>query len=426
MFATIQEKITRFLRWSERYTKIDMVYFASGGSLSLLGQGLNIIASLALAVAVSHFISKDSYGVYKYIVSIITILSLFSLNSIGSAVFQSAAEGLDGALIKGFWENIRWSVVIFVGTLGLSLYYFSAHNDTLAVGVLIGGMLSPFLASASLFGSFLGGKKDFYRLTVYGILDNVIPVLIFIGVVIITGNPIVLVSAYFLTNTIAGLYFYRRTILVYRANMHKHDAGMLGYSKHLSFMGILTGIASNIDQIILFHYVGASQLAVYNFATAIPDQMKGPIRTIDSMVQARFVNHSAVEIKRSMRNKIFLYVASGTAVTLAYIAIAPFIFHLLFQNYAEAIWYSQIYALWIIPVCLDPLSSYICSRRLIAEQYIANVVYTIFQIAALFIGVIFWGLLGVVIARILTRVAVSATNFVLYRRAIEREISASV
>ncbi|HEY5382969.1 MAG TPA: hypothetical protein VIJ88_00190, partial [Candidatus Paceibacterota bacterium] len=173
---SLQDRLHRILRWSEKYTKTDMVYLFRGGSLSLLGQGASVLASLALAVAISHFVSKESYGTYKYVLSIVTMLSVFSLNSLGSAVFQSAAQGFDGALKKAFWLNIRWSAAIFVGTFALAAYYFASGNGTIAIAVLIGGSLSPFVASVSLFGSFLGGKKDFSRLLTYGVLDNVIPI----------------------------------------------------------------------------------------------------------------------------------------------------------------------------------------------------------------------------------------------------------
>src|ERR1700683_4653793 len=98
MYERLQSSLTRVLRWSEKYTKTDMVYLARGGFLSLFGQGMGLVASLGLAIAVSHFVSKESYGIYKYAISVVTILSLFSLNNIGSAVFQSAAQGFDGAL----------------------------------------------------------------------------------------------------------------------------------------------------------------------------------------------------------------------------------------------------------------------------------------------------------------------------------------
>ncbi|OGG53571.1 hypothetical protein A3C20_00885 [Candidatus Kaiserbacteria bacterium RIFCSPHIGHO2_02_FULL_55_25] len=415
--------LEKILRWSERYTKTDMLYLARGGFSSAVTQAAGITVSLLLAVAVSHFVPKESYGAYKYILSIVGILSLFSLNSIGSAVFQSAAQGFDGVLARAFWDNIRWSVAVFAGALLLAAYYFVMGNNTLAAGILIGGALSPILASASLFSSFLGGKKDFYRQALYGIVDVTVPVLIFIGVVMLTSDPLLLVAAYFITNTVAALYFYRRTLEAYRSHMHTHDEDMLHYSKHLSFMGIINGIANYIDQVLIFHFLGGAQLAVYSFAVAIPDQLKSPAKNIGAILQPRFVAYSGREIQKNMGRKVLLMFIGSLCVTMLYIVAAPDIFQFLFPKYAEAARYSQLYALWMLTIALDPVSTYLVARKLTSELYMNTAVYSVFQLVGVTIGVLVWGIAGVIIARVITRIAVSTTNYILYRRAVMREIA---
>lgn len=400
-----------------------MVYLTRGVIYSIVGQGTGLVASLALAVVVSHLIPKESYGMYKYVLSIVAMLSIFSLNSIGSAVFQSAAQGLDGALLRAFWVNIRWSAGIFAGTLALSAYYFLMHQNTLAIGILIGGSFSPFLSSANLFGSFLAGKKDFYRVMLYAIFDNVIPILIFIGVIFLTTDPIALVATYFITNTAAALYFYRRTAHLYHARLHVHDEELVGYSKHLSVMGILSGVAANIDQILIFHFLGGTQLANYNFAIAIPEIIKGPVKNVATMLQPQFVKRTGEEIRSGMGRKLFWMSAGTTCVTLAYIAAAPVIFHTFFPAYTDAIWYSQMYALWILTSALDPVATYLVARKLTAELYVNSVVGAVFGIVSILAGVLVWGLIGVIVARIVTRAVVALTNYTLYRRAIAREIA---
>lgn len=423
MFRDWKDRLVRTLLWSQKYTKTDMVYLAHGGFSSAITQVAGIIVSLLLAVAVSHFLPKESYGAYKYTLSIVGILSLFSLNSIGSAVFQSAAQGYDGALARAFWDNIRWSVAVFAGALLLAAYYFIMDNSTLAAGILIGGALSPLLGSASLFSSFLGGKKDFYRQALYSVIDVTVPVLIFIGVVMLTNDPLMLVATYFITNTVAALYFYRRTLEAYRSHMRAHDEDMLHYSKHLSFMGIISGIANYIDQMLIFHFLGGTQLAVYNFAIAIPDQLKSPVKNIASILQPRFVEYSAPEIQKNMGRKVLLMFVGSIVVTGLYIIAAPDIFHTLFPKYAEAAKYSQLYALWMLTIAADPMATYLVARKLKIELYINTFVYSAVQLIGVSVGVLLWGIAGVIIARIFTRIAVLATNVLLYRRAIKREIA---
>lgn len=414
--SALKSRLISILHWSEKYTKTDMVYLASGGFLGFISQVAALSGALALAVMVSHYVPKTSYGEYKYILSIIALLSSFSLNGIGGAVLQSAAQGFDSALQKGFWANLRWSFVIFIGALVMALYYFLAGNITLAAGILIGGSFSPFIASASLFSPYLAGKKDFVHQTLFSIGDNLIPIGLMIGTVMLTSSPLALVTVYFVSNTLAALFFYRRTLIMYAESAQKHDETMLRYSKHLSVMGILGGIAENIDQILLFHFVGGVQLAVYNFAIAIPNQMRTPIKNIDAMLQARFVNRTAKEIRSGMRNKVFWYFISVVALAAAYFFIAPYIFKFLFPQYLDAVRYSQIYILWIIALSFDPINSYISSRKHVKALYASTIAYSLSKIALLFVGVLYWGLMGVIVARIATQWISVVFNYALYRR----------
>lgn len=422
MFALKKSRLISLLRWSEKYTKTDMVYLASGGFLSLVSQVTALGGALALAIMVSRYVPKTSYGEYKYILSIIALLSSFSLNGIGGAVLQSAAQGFDSALQKGFWANLRWSFVIFTGALVMALYYFWAGNATLAAGILIGGSLSPFIASASLFSPFLAGKKNFLYQTLFSIGDNLIPIGLMILTVMLTANPLALVAVYFVSNTLVALYFYRRAQIMYAESVRKHDETMLRYSKHLSIMGIVGGIAENIDQILLFHFVGGAQLAIYNFAIAIPNQMRTPIKNIDAMLQARFVNRTTKEIRGSMRNKIFWYFTSTATLAVAYFFIAPYLFTFLFPQYLEAVRYSQLYILWIVALAFDPVNSYISSRKNIKALYSSTIAYSLSKIVLLVVGVLFWGLMGVIVARIATHYIAVVCNYVLYRRVLIADI----
>jgi O-antigen/teichoic acid export membrane protein len=412
---SMRASLYSFLRWSERYTKTDMVYLARGGFWSIIGQVVSTLATLGLAIIVAHVVPKTAYGDYKYVIATIALLSTFSLNGLGSAVFQSVARGFDGALQEGFWANIRWSLVIFLGALTLAVYYFFQHNTILAFGMLIGGCLSPLLTSANFTNSFLNAKKDFARASLYfGVIETLVSTTILIGTILITTNPIAIIAAYFVGNFLPTLWLYKRTTAIYSSDHKKNDPGMLSYGKHLSLMGILNGIASNIDQILLFHFSGPINLALYNFATAIPDQTKGPLKTLDQMMQAQFARRSDKDIRNGMRNKTFWLLIFSIFFIALYILCAPWIYKIFFPKYLDAVIYSQIYSLSLIGTAMGPATSYLAIKKKVREQYINNIAVSLIQIGALFVGVYYWGLLGLVIARTTVRAGGMFLNYVLY------------
>jgi O-antigen/teichoic acid export membrane protein len=412
-----QSHVVRFLRWSEKYTKTDMLYLARGGLWSVIGQGVAILSTLALAMVVSRYVPKSIYGEYKYVLSIIALLSVFSLNGLSSSIFQSVAHGFDGALREAFWKNLRWSILVFAGALVIALYYFYFGNYPLALGILIGGSLSPFLASANLSSSFLLAKKDFARNAIYfDIVATIIPVTTLIITALLIQSSFFLVAAYFISNAVVALYLYRRIVRIYKPDARSIDSGMHSYGKHLSIMGVFGALAGSIDQVLLFHFVGPVQLAIYNFATAIPDQAKGPLKTFDSMVQARFATRTDLEIQGGAGHKIFILSIFYTVATIAYIIAAPFIYSIFFPGYIDSVFYSQIYALSILSFPLGIASSYLAVKKRVREQYIVTLSFAVFQIISMIIGVIWWGLIGVVVARVLSRTFSGLFSYILFRQ----------
>ncbi len=392
-----------------------MRYVASGVWLSFVGQTAVSLSGLALSLVLSRYLTQNAYGDYKYILSLVGLLSTITLTGLGTAVFQSTARGYDGALREGFWLNLRWSVLAMLGAAVLAIYYFIIGNNMLGIGVLIGGACSPLLVSANLFTSFLSGKKAFGKQTLYvAIIGTPITAAVLALTALCFPNPIAMVVAYFASNTLLCLAFYYRTRALYRPDDTKTDPEMRTYSKHLSAMGILGGIAGNIDQVLLFHYVGAPALAVYNFATGILDQTKGPLKMLDSMTQARFANRTTSDIASNMRTKMLWLFFSSLTAALCYIIAAPYIYEILFPNYLAAIPYSRLYALSLLSLAAAPASSYLIAKKRVSEQYITTLVGSAIQILCMAIGVIWWGLWGLIIARIAIRLLGGYTTYALY------------
>src|SRR5581483_9763038 len=102
------------LKQLEKYTKIDMLYLTRGGFWAAVSQITLSGATLLLTVAFAHYLSKDTYGQYKYILSVANILKILILSGIGGAALQSIARGYEGTLNYAFWQNIKWSALFFL------------------------------------------------------------------------------------------------------------------------------------------------------------------------------------------------------------------------------------------------------------------------------------------------------------------------
>ena len=412
----IRQKGLLVLRSIEKYTKTDMVYLAQGGFWTIFAQIIISLSTLGLAIAFAHYASKETYGQYKYILSIASILGTLTLTGLGPAVIRSVNRGFDGTMNYAFWQNIKWSVLFFLTTLSLSVYYFLHGNTSLGVSMLLVGAFSPFWSSTNLYNSFLAGKKDFRRSALYfGIMGNLFPVLCLFTAIILGSSPTLLITVYFISNTLIGVILYIKVLKIYKPN-DSVDNEALAYSKHLSFMGILGAVADNIDQILIFHYIGAVELAIYNFAIAIPSQIKGPIKGFAGLIFPKFVERSDEEIKKGIKNKyIFLFLVS-ICIIISYVIFAPYIFHIFFPKYTDSIFYSRIFSISLLWIIAIPADAYWVAKKKIREQYITNISSSIIQIAVLFVGILWWGLLGLVLAQIMSKILRSLISMALFER----------
>src|SRR3989338_3126996 len=108
MRQTINRKILEFLKWSERYTKTDMRYASMGMFWILLGKaGLSLI-SLATMTAFAHWLPKETYGTYQFIISLFGIAGIFTLSGISTALVGSIAQKKEGTLLAAVKEKIKW------------------------------------------------------------------------------------------------------------------------------------------------------------------------------------------------------------------------------------------------------------------------------------------------------------------------------
>jgi O-antigen/teichoic acid export membrane protein len=398
---TIKSRIYSLLRRSERIFKTDMVYLAQG---SFWLNGSQIAAAgvaFLLAIAFANLVPQASYGTYKYIISIYGTLGVLSLSGLGTAVTRAVAKGNEGEFTKALWFNFRWETLIFLSGIIGAVYYYIHGNPSLALGFLIIGIFSPIKDSADLYPSFLSGKKDFKTMSLWGVCKTAIAAAWLFVTILITKNPVWIVLSFFFINTAISSFFSWLIIKTKKTN-DKQDDETLTLSKHVSFMNNVSGFADQIDNLLIFHFFGPISLAVYNFAQAIPDYLGGFLKNIGSLAMPKFAQRDKEEVKKTIRYKSFKVFLFGVCMSIGYIICAPIFFHVFFPKYDSSIRYSQIYSTILMMSAVLP-TAFLDSQMAIKAKYIINFGSSLIKIVLLTIGVIYFGIWGAIIGRIISK-----------------------
>ncbi len=119
----------QFLKRSQKYTGTDNVYLAKGGFWLTLGQFFSLAAAFLSAIAFANLLDPTTYGNYRYVLSLLGILAIFSLDGVGDAVTQAVARGLEGSFYTGFKTKLKWGAIGSLIAIGAAIYYWIRGNN---------------------------------------------------------------------------------------------------------------------------------------------------------------------------------------------------------------------------------------------------------------------------------------------------------
>jgi O-antigen/teichoic acid export membrane protein len=412
---TIKERFVGLLRKSEKITKTDMVYVTKNGGWLLFGTILQSFLSLILAISFANLLPKVTYGIYQYALSIASILAISTLAGISTSIAHATAQNKGGAIFSAVKSKISWGIVGSTISCVLAVYYFFNDNSLLGSIFLIVALFVPLSEGFSIYTGFLQGKKDFKRLTLFETTIQGIATVALIITLFLTKNVLIITVVYFLSWTIARIIFYKLSIHIYKPEPIQ-DAHMVSYGKHLSVMSLMGTISSNTDKLLLWHFLGPTQVAIYTFSLAIPLRINGFTKIINRLAFPKLVEKTDGQTDYFLLQKIIRLSLFLVVITVLYIIAVPFIYKLLFPQYLESIPYAQIAGLLIVfqPVML--ISTTLIARARKKDLYIFNITSPITK-AVLFILLIpTLGILGAVLGLVGSKIADTVILLALFKR----------
>lgn len=412
----LRHSIYCLLRQSEGFFKADMVYVAKGGFWVTFGQGLTSLLSLLLIIVVANFLPKETYGLYKYIISLAGVFSIFTLTGMNRAVARAAATGQIGMLKASVKYQIKWNSLMMLALWGLSAYYFYNSNLVLAQAFLALGVFLPLTTSLNTYAAYLEGKRQFRLNNIFSVTSTALYVGGMLLAIIAGGETLSLVIAYSLTTFLSSLFFYLFTLKHFEPNEENPDMSFLKYGRELTFIGLMGPVVSQADKIILTHFWGPVPLAVYALAIAVPERATTFIKSWVGISFPKLAGKSLKEINSVFYKRIFQGLLIGAVFTLLYILVAPYLFKYLLPQYLEAVAYSQILAFsFIFAMPNRYVSLLLESQKMSRKIFIRGVTQNIIMISLYISLGIYGGIMGLVLAQVLNAFAGVLVNILIWR-----------
>ena len=394
-----------------------MRYIAKGGSWTLINQGVGTLLTLGLVVAFANLLPKEVYGQYSYVLSIVGTLNVLTLTGMNAAVSRSVAQGKTGILHGSVMYQLKWNFGLLFVLVGLSGYYhFFTHDDVLALSFLILAFFVPATLAFNTYGAYLDGKKAFRHVSVCRILSTATYVAGMFAVMYMHKEVTWLIGMYatiiFCTTLICYIYTARKHTT---ENAKIDVAETIAYGRELTFIQFIDPIASQIDKVIVGHFWGPAQLAIYAIAVTIPNKVTELMKNWMNIGFPKFANKTPAEMQTVFYRRILQGLSIGAVMALFYVWVSPYFFTYILPQYLESIAYSQLLAvsfIFAIPNRYMSLlfSSQRMSKMILKRSFVMNCI----NILLYLICGIWGGIVGLIIANILSAFLGFVLNMILW------------
>ena len=361
---SLPQLVQIWLRASERYTKTDMVYLVGQSGWLLLGQGIIFTLSFLLAWLFANFLAPEIYGTYKFAITVATLASITTLTGMGMSVARTYA-GKEAVHLPGIMRvKLTAGLIGAVATATFAGYYLLQGDTTLALLFAIVALWVPFFESLGEYQFVLQGREAFKQQAIYRIVQRLVVTLATGSSIVLSGDLLVVTGVYLASMAFTHGWFWRRVVHTYSApSRTKEDREVEVYGFRLSLINAWHVGAAQIDKVLLYHFLGPVQLAIYFFAVALPNELNGVLGNLNSVIFPRLVGKGSDTFKRALLQKLALYMMFLTLPVAAYILVSPWLFAVFFPVYAEAVPLTQLFAgtLLLSPVVI--LTNYFIASK---------------------------------------------------------------
>lgn len=404
------------LSWLSKVFKIDFHYIASGGFYLTLTQVTSAFIGLGMTVAFANLIPPETYGTYRYLLSLYALFAIGTLPGIDTAVVQSTIHNFEGSLFQGFHLKLKYGVISLIAACIYGTYIYIQGNAELAYLLFMMAFALPIMEAGTVVTAFFNGKMLYKEWAHMDITTQIVSAVSLITTMFFSDNILLLSLSYFIPYIALRTYTLFFLLPKHQSN-NNEDPGLLSYGKHMSGFQIVTRIIGSIDQIALFHFLGPAQVAIFALAQAIPMRIQSLLKVSGLLALPKFADKSHREAAQLLKHKMLLFGVVIFFGCVIFVFIAPFIFTYLLPKYLSSVKYSQALVFYTLSAITYPFASLLSAHKKIKENYIVSVVSFIAKVGAVLFLVPIFGIWGAVWGVLISAWSGTAISIILLLRA---------
>ena len=162
--------------------------------------------------------------------------------------------------------------------------------------------------------------------------------------------------------------------------------------------------------------MGPIKLAIYSFATLPIENIRGPLQNIQELAIPKLSTRSEKEIKKTLPKKLIKATFLIIIAIIAYVVLAPYFYKIFYPQYMESVFYSRLFSLTLLVFPVSMMMISLQAKMKTKELFISSTINSIIKIGLLAILIPLYGILGVIIAILLSQIFYFFIVWFLFKR----------
>lgn len=370
------------------------------------GQLFDAVMAFLLMVVLSRFTSKENFGIYSFILVLISLFSLSSLPGTATALSRSIGIGKKINFNNILKNNFKFSLIgSLLLILTASYYFFIEKNNEIFKLLILSSAFFPFLFSfGTLNGAYFIGKKKFGENALFTMLNSLFVTSLISLAVIFTDSVFYILLAYLLGTSIPNILIYIYLYVKVDGDLCD-EKEVVDYAKFLTKMNFLNVVSTQIDQLILGFLVSKNSVADYRVITALSNTSKNLEKSLNNVLFSKFLDFKEADLKKYRARRILILLFAGIFISSILLVVQPFFIKVFFgENYENTIFLAEIMILTLVFLPLEIyFTQYFSAYKKNLEIKKTTIILPVVKLA-LTVGCYFaWGFNGVIISNVLAR-----------------------
>jgi O-antigen/teichoic acid export membrane protein len=385
---------------------VNVRYFAKNATIMTFSYGISIMRGLITGYLVARMFPRELYGQYQFILSMAGTVGVLSLPGLVSATGRAIARGEQGIIMP--IARIQFAIAL-IGSAVLLLIvpFLPQERASLWPLFVLAAMLFPVSQTASgVFSAATIGKTRFDVALKANMAWSSVMAASALAIIFLHPSAALLYAAGTGLPALAYLWFSRK--LINHNEPRAPIKHILKYGVQLTLVSLPVSLSWYVDKLMISSLFGLNQLAVFSVGIQIPEQMKTLAK---ELLPVSFAVQAQGDDTMKRRMRLMSATARGTALfaigIAVYIVAAPYLLAIVYPNYPEAVFLSQLAAITLIAQPATLLTQYLEAQAMIKPlqwtQWFSAAVFVVSLVTL----IPAFGLPGAVIARGMLRLSYS-------------------